>query len=693
MDLVRRARETLKNYAPLLSMVATLGLAAWLYLPGGSRGQIIGFAQGETEAVASTELGRVVAVPVDIDAQIVPGQVVATLDATAVDAEIAVARAEEARLETMISGEQARMEERIGVDLDELRRELAREREEQRRVSAEEQALRGEISRVKRLVEDRQASLSELTPLDMRRATIQAIVEEKPRTIELLRAQVAAAEERKKRVRDPSNAAAAQVAADLTLARQRIESLKHRREGYVLRAIRGGRVIALDKRPGEIAAAGEPIVRLVSTRGRVVACVPESSALSVREGDAARLWVRGQSGAPLTGRIVALGPLVTELSVRCRPAPTLPVWGRDVTIALDHAVDLLAGQAFDVAFEPSRDPSRAAPSATPATPGSVPATPGVATAGPLPMSVPAALLARSRFEPSGILTRAVEGRYILVSDDTGRGDGDEARPWLFAMSGGGAVDPEPLPVSGVAELNDLESIAASDTGEVYVLASQSYSAKGRRKSSRTVFLRLKPEGRGFRADGEVHLAELLEAAGPAVMTALGLPTGTRALEIEGMTFRDGALYLGLKAPLDPQGNAIIWKLASPRALFHADRGAAFAGSFKASSLEDAGLSLWARVRLDIELHGASVPGGISELLFLPDGSLAVASTPSTAEGAAGALFRVDRPEAGALSPRLMRRFPDLKPEGIAPSLTPGKLIVVFDRGAEMPSFLELPWGD
>ena len=89
--------------------------------------------------------------------------------------------------------------------------------------------------------------------------------------------------------------------------------------------------------------------------------------------------------------------------------------------------------------------------------------------------------------------------------------------------------------------------------------------------------------------------------------------------------------------------------------------------------------------------GAPTPGGIADLSFLPDGSLVITSTPSTADGDAGALFHVARPQAGVLSPRLVRRFPGLKPEGISLSLSPGKLMVVFDAGAEVPSFLELPW--
>jgi multidrug resistance efflux pump len=655
-------------------MVGTLGLAASMYHSAGPSDRILGFAQGETEAVAALELGRVVSLPVDIDAEVAPGQIIAALDSAAVDAELTVARAEKARLEAMIPAEQARLEQQIEVSLEGLELALAREREEQRRVSAEGEALVGQISRVKRLVEDQQASLDELSPLDLRRASVQALADEKPRTIQLLRAQIAAAEGRRKKLREATGPATAQIEADLAVARREIERLELRRAAHVLRAAHGGRVSAIYKHPGEVAAAGAPIVEIVSTRGRVVACVPERSALDLQLGDAAKVWVRGQNGTPLTGRTVALGPLVLELPARCRPAPNVPAWGRNVTIELDHPLELLAGQAFEVVFDRSR-PAPAAPAA--------PAAPRAGGAEALRMSVPTALRERSRFEPSGILPRAAEGRYVVVSDDTGYDGAGEGAPWLFAMSAAGAVDPEPVPVNGVPELDDIESIAAGDSGvgDVYLLSSQGYSAKGKRKKARTALLRLQPEGKGFRVEDEVHLAELLDAAGPGVLSGLGLPSGTRPLEIEGMAYQGGALYFGLKAPLDADGNAMIWKLGSPRALFETKR------------LDGAGLSLWARARVDVELAGATTPGGISDLCFLPDGSLAIASTPSSAEGAAGALWRVLRPEAGVVSPRLLRRFPGLKPEGISLALSSRNMIVVFDTGAETPSFLELPWQD
>jgi multidrug resistance efflux pump len=679
MKTFYRVRSALQDAGPVLSLVATLGAASWLYVSiGGQHGRVVGFAQAIPETVAPIELARVLAVNVSVGDEVVAGQVIATLDTSVIDAEIRVAEAQQTRLEADLRAEMATLEQRLDVDLETLQRQLALQREQQLQVNAEAKALDGEMSRVKQLVENRQAVLGDLTKLDLQQATVTALAIEKPRTVGLLATHIKAAEQRRQEMTGQTSATAAKLDAEVRLARQSTELLEQRRSGYVLRATHAGRVASIDKQPGEVAAAGESVVHLVSARERVVACVPERAALGLREGDPAHLWIHGHSGDPLPGKTVALGPLVAELPARCWVTPKLPMWGREVTLTLDHPVAVIPGQAFDITFDPS---SASTPTATPGL--AAPPTTPAASGAPVLMTVPAALSQRSRFEPSGLLTRVGESRYLIVSDDTGR-DGDEGTPWLFAMSATGVVEPLPVPVSGVAELNDIEGITAGDAGEIYLLSSQSYSKKGKRKASRTALLRLHPEGRGFRVDGEVHLAEMLDAA-PARAASLGLPEGTRALDIEGLAFRQGALYLGLKAPLDPQGNAMIWRVGAPAALFSADRASP-------KRLDDAAFALWGRARVDVEVAGQTTPGGISDLLFLADGSLALTSTPSTAEGAGGALWRVDHPEGGALSPRLLQRFPGLKPEGIAPSLSPGKLMVVFDTGSAAPLFQELPWG-
>jgi len=681
MKSLRRFRSALGGASPVLLLVATLGAAAFVRRGGEDRGRLVGFAQSTPEAIAATEIARVRSVEVEIGDEVAPGQIVARLESAAIDAEIEIASAERERLAAEARVELARLEMRLDTDVEALERELSAEREEQRRVVAEEKVVGGELDRVRKLVEDRKAVLGDVTSLDLRYAAVHAIALEKPRKVELLTKQIGAAEARRKEAKRRSGTIASKLEADLALAQKKIDELERRRAGYWLRATHGGRVASIEKQPGEVAQAGEPVMRLVRAHDRVVACVPERAALGVREGDTARLSFRGRRGEPLTGKTISIGPAVSELPSRCWPNPRAPQWGREVTIALDSPVELVAGQAFDVSLEPSPSP----PALTaPPRPRAIPAAEIPAAR---PMNVPAGILARSRFEPSGILARADESRYLIVSDDTGRG-GDEGQPYLFSMSRSFAVDPEPIPIEGVAEIDDLEAITGGDAGEIYVLSSQSHSKRGKRKPARTALLRLRPDGASLRVDGEIHLAELLDAD-PARATSLGLSDGTSALDVEGMAFHDGALYLGLKAPLDAEGNAMIWRISKPNELF----GGSVLPAKATGALEAAGISLFARARLDVAFEGRAVPGGIAELFFANDGSLAIASTPSVAEGAAGALFRVDKPAAGVLAPRLVKRFAGLKPEGIAASLDANdKLVLVFDAGAATPSWEEVAWG-
>ncbi|WP_437277525.1 HlyD family efflux transporter periplasmic adaptor subunit [Sorangium sp. So ce375] len=704
----QRLRAALQDAAPAITFVLTLGAALWLHLGSGPRGRVFGFAEALPEMISPVETARVASIEVTVGQQVEAGQVIATLDTSVIDAEIAVAKAEKTQVEADLQMEMAVLEQELDANRETVERHLAVHREEQRRAIAEAKVLDSEISRVKQLVENRQAVLDDLTKLDLQHASVTAIASEKPRTLSVLTEQLKATERRRNGLRDRTSGLAAKLDADVRVKAEYIAMLEQRRATYVLRAANAGHVTSIDKQPGDVVPAGEPLVQLLSARtgARAVACVPERFALGVNDGDAAELWIRGQLGDAIPGTVVAVGPLVSQLPPRCWPTPEMPAWGRVVTISLDAPMALVPGQAFDITFDgprkagapPKTTGTAPKPDAAP-KPGAAPKAGAVASQSL--MKLPPTLASRTRFEPSGVLARPGESRYLIVSDDTGHEQNNEGAPWLFTMSASGAVAADPVPVSGVDELNDVEGIAAGDAGETYLLSSQSYSKKGKRKPERTALLRLRQDGQGFRVDGEIHLAEVLDAD-PARAAALGLPDGTRALDIEGLAFRQGALYLGLKAPLDPQGNAMIWRVSSPAALFGGEDAAAVeAASAKkkqrtaveATRFDAARVSLWARARVDVELAGRPAPGGISELVFMPDGALAMTSTPSTADGDAGALWRVDHPEGGVLSPRLVQRFPGLKPEGITPSLTPGALTIVFDTGnTAAPSFQELSWG-
>jgi hypothetical protein len=276
------------------------------------------------------------------------------------------------------------------------------------------------------------------------------------------------------------------------------------------------------------------------------------------------------------------------------------------------------------------------------------------------MRIPGSLKKASRFEPSGLVWSASLRRYLVVSDDTGHKGISARSPWIFTMDEHGAVDGAPLPVAKAGTFNDLEGIAPGSAGTYYLLSSQSHSKKGNRPADRTAFVRIREGADGFTMDARVLLADALQNAGDSKLAELGIAEGITTLDIEGLASRDGALYLGLKSPLDLKG---------------------------------AELELWGRIALKSGADGREVPAGVSELLFHPEGPLGVAATPTSGDPdhVTGRLYIVARPEKGVLEARVWREFPGRKPEGLSHSATQGRVTVAFDAGAENPDWVELVW--
>ncbi|MEW5851261.1 MAG: HlyD family efflux transporter periplasmic adaptor subunit [Myxococcota bacterium] len=689
---------------PWLVFAATVAAVAVLNGGVAPTRSVVAFAEGVPEGIAPLEAGRLASLAVEPGQDVAEGQVVAWLDTTALDSEIAVVEAQRQQALAQMGAVEAETRREVSLDenkmkqwLYEARVALAREEVALAKARAQEKTLRAERDRLKELVQRRLAPASELSAVEVEYEAAAREAEALPPIIESLRRQLHGAQ--REPGREGANywtVLAVPLQRELEVVERQLSWLKQRREGLRLRAPSAGRILQVVKRPGEVVAAGEAVAMLIRQQAtRVVACVTEQDAVNVQEGNKAMLWPRGGSGEALSGRAVALGPLVDELPARCRRTPRVPVWGRNVVIQLDQPSHMLPGQAFDVRFMPDEQappPHGVAAAALGVTSDSFAGdgVPGAASPGgaekdrvpaPLVVEVPPALAEKYHLEPSGLAWRADLARYLVVSDDTGYSDDDKHAPVLFTLSMDGRVDPQPTAVSGVDELNDLESIAPAPDGSIYVLSSQSVARSGKRKPSRTAFLKLVPSGTGLRVAGKVHLADLLDGLTAEQLKALGLPGNTRALDVEGMAYWQGALYLGLKGPLDAEGRTAIWRLGSPDVLFAGGK------------VQDAGLGLWARVKLDAEVDGKPAPGGISELLFLPDGTLVVASTPSQAEGGrqTGRLWVVPEPRAGELTPRLVHDFPGLRPEGLSLSPHPGRLAVVFDEGSGHPKWMELPW--
>jgi len=292
--------------------------------------------------------------------------------------------------------------------------------------------------------------------------------------------------------------------------------------------------------------------------------------------------------------------------------------------------------------------------------------------------VPPALRAvTSNPEFSGIAWCPPMKRYLVVTDDSGFHDkpSDHA-PMLVALSEAGVLDETPVPIVGVKKLNDPESLCPGPGGTFFLVTSHSLNKKDESHKSRRQLLHLAVEKRSLRVLGALDLSEADN--GKSLLETAGLPKDGR-LDIEAITYRDHALFIGLKSPLTADGRAVVLRLANPEKNLKQ-------GKYPASNL-----AVFATYPLCVDVDGNKVCEGVSDLLFLHDGSLAVtANAPKGGpKDKGGSLWRIPAPIKTA-TPELLYRFPGFKPEGVAYTPDQKELIIVFDTDQETPRFTRVP---
>lgn len=291
--------------------------------------------------------------------------------------------------------------------------------------------------------------------------------------------------------------------------------------------------------------------------------------------------------------------------------------------------------------------------------------------GAVPIVVPSTLSAHATsLELSGIAWAPALNRYLAVSDDIAGAAGKHA-PLLFTIDRQGLMDPSPMVIEGISELNDPESICAGPNNTFFVTTSHAMNRHGRRPLSRRMLIHVAVAERSFRVLGQVDLSDV-HAADREVAHVLS----HGALDIEALAFREEGLLIGLKAPLADDGSATILELHAPeRAL-------------STGTVPPDALRMWSRPRLCLPKGGEkTVCEGISDMTFLPDGQLLlVANTPKgMPNDGGGSLWRVPN----AAPPVLVRQFVGLKPEGITLSRSGSSLVIVFDTDGTEPRWLTL----
>jgi hemolysin D len=303
--------------------------------------------------------------------QVKAGQVLARMDPSEVDADLAVERAKAQELELQVASlrvklhdERARTADQLAFDAERASLELARIVSETERDRSELAQLDEALAQEQRLVTEKLANFERLNELKLKRAALSRKVEEYRGTVEKARASADGSARRldrwRKAVLGTSAESASRVLDQLAPARAAAEAQRERvrreelfRGQLELKAPFDGRIGEVFLRPGDVASSvDQAVLTVVDDRpSMAIAYVEQRWANRIKVGDRAELIPRDRSGPPRVGRVTAVAPSIGELPERFWHFPNMREYGRNVFIKLEAAASL-PGQAFDVTFRP-----------------------------------------------------------------------------------------------------------------------------------------------------------------------------------------------------------------------------------------------------------------------------------------------------------------------------------------------------
>jgi multidrug efflux pump subunit AcrA (membrane-fusion protein) len=315
--------------------------------------------------VAAAETGRLAELPVVVGQRVRAGDLLARLDSSVLEREIALGEAHLKQLRSepgasvaVMSSDGYASERSFQTDVESAVGQLEAARAAHGQQASELAALREEIQRQRRLVREGLMRADRVEELEVRARSMAETVAAWPGRIEAIAARQRAAEARLAEWRAEHKTSSAPLARDA-----RLQPLRERvaEQAEALRVLRArlaaarivapevGEVVTVMARSGDVATAGLPFVVLHGTGPRMlVAYVNERAQLTAGAQALARRRTPGREELPTTVRRVA--DAVVQIPPRFWLLPTMPQWGREVYLELPAGGTLDAGEAVDVKF-------------------------------------------------------------------------------------------------------------------------------------------------------------------------------------------------------------------------------------------------------------------------------------------------------------------------------------------------------
>lgn len=320
---------------PVGVWIALTLLAIWLYNHGGEFLRINGMVEVISESVGPLESGYLKALRVLPGDRVESGQVVAEMDTTTIDQQIALLK------ESLRAGQAEDMRQfltasqRIEEEMRSLQLDLAEAR-------AESRIYRKELAQLEGLLEEGFASSSELVEPRARLAVLQERIELYPTFLTSLKRQL----EELEQLRQETLGGDAGGQAKFT--ENQLQLLEQRRARHFLKAGQSGIVAEVRQQPGEVVERGEGIIEIITEQPpRILAFMNEADTRPIAVGHIVE--VEPAIGGPrFPAEVVTISPNVLSLPDRASPIPNRVVRGRRLELVPLEAPQLAPGTSVVV---------------------------------------------------------------------------------------------------------------------------------------------------------------------------------------------------------------------------------------------------------------------------------------------------------------------------------------------------------
>ncbi len=337
--------KRLPNRWPFLIWVGAVVLAVFLFSRGGQMGGMTGSVRSSRQIIAPLEDSRIKAIHVELGQEVRKGDLLVEMDTTVLDAEMAV--------------EQLQAERQFALVEFRAETTLKTTRIRQAEAQGEVDVLNTEVERLESLLSRQLVDAQTVARMKARQQALKSGLELYPEMIESLEAQLADARARRLAmdasmlagVDDGEMGYAGEI--DFSQAADRLGLLRLRRQSYRLYAHEDGIVSRVLQAPGDVIAAGLPILTVIGKEvTHVEGFLPESAtARNVRVGMPAYISSTTAMGPITRAIVIAVTPDVMALPTRINPVPDRELRGRRVVLRLTDTHDLLPGETVTIQFE------------------------------------------------------------------------------------------------------------------------------------------------------------------------------------------------------------------------------------------------------------------------------------------------------------------------------------------------------